>query len=77
MQNCKLVSTPFPVNFKLSLNMSSSNGARKDGDVSSTVCINDKKLNVCHDLYKTRHRQAVRDRKSVHGKYEERAQKYG
>ena len=73
MQDCKPVSTPFPVNFKLSLNMSSSNGPRKDGDVLSTVCINDKKLNVCHDLYKTRHRQAVRGSKSFHGKYEERA----
>ena len=55
MQDCKPISTPFHVNFKLSSSMSSSSETRKDGDVSSTVCINDEKLNVCHDLYKTSH----------------------
>ena len=40
---------------QLSLSMISSSETRKDGDVLSTVCINYEKLNVCHNLYKTKH----------------------
>ncbi|KAE8733040.1 Detected protein of unknown function [Hibiscus syriacus] len=55
MQDCKPISTPLPINFKLSSSMSPSSEKREDGDVSSTTCISSGKFDVRYDMHKTRH----------------------
>jgi hypothetical protein len=55
MQDCKPISTPLPVNFKLSSSMSPSNEAERMEMSRVTVRISSGKFNVCHDMYKTRH----------------------
>ncbi|KAE8691645.1 hypothetical protein F3Y22_tig00110888pilonHSYRG00123 [Hibiscus syriacus] len=53
-QDCKPISTPLPINFKLSSSISPSS-EEDDGGVSSTVCIGSGKFNVRYDMHKTRH----------------------
>ncbi|KAE8665938.1 hypothetical protein F3Y22_tig00112523pilonHSYRG00165 [Hibiscus syriacus] len=55
MQDCKPISTPLPINFKLSSSMSPSSEKERMKIVSSTVCISSGKFNVRYDMHKTRH----------------------
>ena len=50
MQDCKSISTPLPVNFKLSSSMCPNNIFERK-DISSTVCISSRKFDVQYDMY--------------------------